>query len=314
MTEMTNVKKSFRSFRGMTLRNMKVYAKDKMAILLSLLTQMIVLGLYLLFLKSNYVDAINIQLSAVKDLVSKADIEALVNSWLVSGVIGTSVVTVALNTLNQMVKDREDKIDFDYRASAVSGSTVVMSYFSGAVACTFITSSILLSAGYIFLAATGSFCITVPQQLLAYALTLLGSVSGTLVLMLFISFFKKNSTLSSFSVMVSASIGFIVGAYIPVSQFGENVQTVVNLVPGSPIAAMIRNVLVSPAIDNIDKALDGADNGAFAEQAREMFALKLKIFGNEVDTGFMLLYTAAVIVLFVVLNIVMYRVTSKRKG
>ena len=114
--------------------------------------------------------------------------------------------------------------------------------------------------------------------------------------------------------MVSASIGFIVGAYIPVSQFGENVQTVVNLVPGSPIAAMIRNVLVSPAIDNIDKALDGADKGAFAEQARETFALKLKIFGNEVDTGFMLLYTAAVIVLFVVLNIVMYRVTSKRKG
>ncbi len=310
---MTDIKRNFRSYRGMTIRNIKVYAKDKMAILLSLLTQIIVLGLYLMFLKSNYVDIINNGLEGFKDLVSKADIEGLVNSWLISGVIGTSVVTVALNTLNLMVKDKEDKIDSDYRASSVKGSTVVMSYFSGAVASTFIISSILLSAGYIFLACTGTFCLDIPQQLLVYALTLLGSVSGTLVLMLFISFFKKSATLSSFGVMVSASIGFIVGAYVPVSQFSENVQTIVNLVPGSQIAAMMRNILVGPAIDNIDKTLDGIDKGQFAENAREMFALKLKIFGNEVDTGFMLTYSFIIIAVFAVLNIALYKISSKRK-
>ena len=305
---MTDIKRNFRSYRGMTIRNIKVYAKDKMAILLSLLTQIIVLGLYLMFLKSNYVDIINNGLEGFKDLVSKADIEGLVNSWLISGVIGTSVVTVALNTLNLMVKDKEDKIDSDYRASSVKGSTVVMSYFSGAVASTFIISSILLSAGYIFLACTGTFCLDIPQQLLVYALTLLGSVSGTLVLMLFISFFKKSATLSSFGVMVSASIGFIVGAYVPVSQFSENVQTIVNLVPGSQIAAMMRNILVGPAIDNIDKTLDGIDKGQFAENAREMFALKLKIFGTEVDTGFMLTYSFIIIAVFAVLNIALYNI------
>ncbi len=310
---MTDIKRNFRSYRGMTIRNIKVYAKDKMAILLSLLTQIIVLGLYLMFLKSNYVDIINNGLEGFKDLVSKADIEGLVNSWLISGVIGTSVVTVALNTLNLMVKDKEDKIDSDYRASSVKGSTVVMSYFSGAVASTFIISSILLSAGYIFLACTGTFCLDIPQQLLVYALTLLGSVSGTLVLMLFISFFKKSATLSSFGVMVSASIGFIVGAYVPVSQFSENVQTIVNLVPGSQIAAMMRNILVGPAIDNIDKTLDAIDKGQFAENAREMFALKLKIFGNEVDTGFMLTYSFIIIAVFAVLNIALYKISSKRK-
>ena len=310
---MTDIKRNFRSYRGMTIRNIKVYAKDKMAILLSLLTQIIVLGLYLMFLKSNYVDIINNGLEGFKDLVSKADIEGLVNSWLISGVIGTSVVTVALNTLNLMVKDKEDKIDSDYRASSVKGSTVVMSYFSGAVASTFIISSILLSAGYIFLACTGTFYLDIPQQLLVYALTLLGSVSGTLVLMLFISFFKKSATLSSFGVMVSASIGFIVGAYVPVSQFSENVQTIVNLVPGSQIAAMMRNILVGPAIDNIDKMLDGIDKGQFAENAREMFALKLKIFGTEVDTGFMLTYSFIIIAVFAVLNIALYKISSKRK-
>ena len=76
---------------------------------------------------------------------------------------------------------------------------------------------------------------------------------------------------------------------------------------------MMRNILVGPAIDNIDKTLDGIDKGQFAENAREMFALKLKIFGNEVDTGFMLTYSFIIIAVFAVLNIALYKISSKRK-
>ena len=314
VTDMTNFKNNFRSYCGMTVRNIKVYTKDKMAVLLSMLTQIIVLGLYLMFLKSNYVDAINSGLGDLVDLVTKADIEALVNSWLISGVIGTAVVTVALNSLSVMVSDKQERIDFDYRASSVKGGTVVMSYFSGAVASTFIISSLLLTAGFVFLAISGSFCYSLIDLLLAYGLVLLGSISGTIVLMLFISFFKKSSTLSSFGVMISAAIGFVVGAYIPVSQFSESVQTTVNLVPGSQIAGMLRNVLMTPAIDNIDKILGGVDKGEVAKSASEMFALKLNAFGNELDTHFMMTYTLIVIAVFIILNVVLYRFSSKRKS
>ena len=41
----------------MTKRNIKVYLKDKTAIIFSMMTQIIILGLYLLFLKQNYVDS-----------------------------------------------------------------------------------------------------------------------------------------------------------------------------------------------------------------------------------------------------------------
>ncbi len=45
------------SYKGMTKRNIKVYLKDKTAIIFSMMTQIIILGLYLLFLKQNYVDS-----------------------------------------------------------------------------------------------------------------------------------------------------------------------------------------------------------------------------------------------------------------
>ena len=305
--------RTLNSYKGLTKRNAKVFLKDRMAIFLSMLTQIIVLGLFLLFIKSSYVDAVNSSLGALKDSVGKEDIEALVNSWMIAGVCGTAVITAPLNALCVMVRDKQEKIDFDYNASSVKGSVIVMAYFSGAVLCSLITSTILLTAGLIFLAATGTFIWTAADILMLYGLVVLGSLSATIILMTVISFFKKDSTFSSFSVMVSAGIGFVVGAYIPVSQFGETTQTIVNLVPGSQITGMMRNVLVSPAIDNIDKALGGLDNGMFSESAKEIFAVNLNIFGNQIDTGFMMTYSVIAIAVFILLNILLYRFSSKRK-
>ena len=312
--DMRQFKKTLNTYKGMTARNIKVYMKDRMAIILSMLTQIIVLGLYLMFLKDSYVDSIKMFLTEVEHLVTDKDIEAVVNAWLIAGVIGTSVVTVALNSLTVMVSDKQEKIDFDYNATPAKPFVVVLSYFSGAVISTFLISSVLLTAGFIFLAINGTFFYTLTDILMIYGLVLLGSVSGTIVLMLFTSFFKKNSTLSSFGIMISAAIGFVIGAYIPVSQFGDSVQTVVNLVPGSHIAGLMRNVLMTPAIDNINTALGGIDNGAFAESANEMFALNLNIFENNAGADFMLIYSVAVIAVFFILNLVFYKFSSKRKS
>ena len=311
---MNGIKSTLCSYKGMTSRNIKVYLKDKMVILLSMLTQIIVLGLYLLFLKDNYMDSVKSFLTDFGSLVTDKDIETLVNSWLVSGVIGTSVVTVALNSLSVMVSDKQERIDYDYNAAPIKSRIIVMSYFSGAVLNTFLVSSILLTAGLVFLGCSGAFLYTVTDIILIYGIVLFGSISASVILMFFASFFKKNSTLSSFGVMVSAAIGFIIGAYIPVSQFSEGVQTAVNLVPGSQIAGMMRNVLMTPAIDNISNAIGKANSSYFVEEMKETFAIKMNVFGNDIDVNFMLIYSLIAIAVFLVLNLISYKISSKRKS
>lgn len=142
---------------------------------------------------------------------------------------------------------------------------------------------------------------------------ILGSVSAVLILMFVASFFKKNSTYAAFNTLISVAIGFVIGAYIPVSQFSDGVQTFVNLIPGSHIAAMIRNVLVSPCINDISTSLAGADHGMFATEAEKAFATNLDLFGNEVDFTFMMMYSIGAILLFLVLNLISYKFSSKRK-
>ena len=294
----------------MTKRNIKVYLKDKTAIIFSMMTQIIILGLYLLFLKQNYVDSMTSMLDGFNIKTEDNLINALVNSWLVSGVIGTSVVTVAMNSLSVMISDKQNKID---NASSVKGSTIVLSYFSGAVINTIVISAILLTAGIAFSCISGSSFPEFTELLKLYGLVILGSVSAVLILMFVASFFKKNSTYAAFNTLISVAIGFVIGAYIPVSQFSDGVQTFVNLIPGSHIAAMIRNVLVSPCINDISTSLAGADHGMFAEEAEKAFATNLNLFGNEVDFTFMMMYSIGAILLFLVLNLISYKFSSKRK-
>lgn len=175
----------------MTKRNIKVYLKDKTAIIFSMMTQIIILGLYLLFLKQNYVDAMTSMLDGFNIKTEDNLINALVNSWLVSGVIGTSVVTVAMNSLSVMISDKQNKIDYDYNASSVKGSTVVLSYFSGAVVNTIVISAILLTAGIAFSCISGSSFPEFTELLKLYGLVILGSVSAVLILMFVASFFKR---------------------------------------------------------------------------------------------------------------------------
>lgn len=305
-------KKELRAFKGMTIRNMKVYGKDKISLLLSMLTQLIVLGLFVLFLKGNYVDVINQELGDLKGLLSKDDINSIVNSWLVSGVAGTAVVTSALNALSVMVHDKMDRIDYDYTAAAIKNRTVVMSYFTGAMLSAVVTSSILLTAGLGYLAVSGSFLLSALDIIMLYGIVVLGSISSTLVLMLFISFLKKDSSLSAFGILISVAIGFVVGAYMPVGQFSRSVQTVVNLVPGAHITALLRNVLMQPAINHADSVIGGADNHAFAKTLDDLFSMKLHVFNGSHGTNFMIIYSLAAIALFLVLNILIFRVAAKK--
>ena len=98
--------RTLNSYKGLTKRNSQVFLKDKMAVFLSMLTQIIVLGLFLLFIKSSYVDSINSGLGALKDSVEKADIEALVNSWMIAGVTGTAVITARHTALTSGISTR----------------------------------------------------------------------------------------------------------------------------------------------------------------------------------------------------------------
>ena len=74
-----------RKSMGLTKRNLLIYFKDKGAIIFSLLTSLIVLVLYLLFLKGTYQDAFDSALEEAQGLamlIKSEDVDAFINVTL----------------------------------------------------------------------------------------------------------------------------------------------------------------------------------------------------------------------------------------
>ena len=134
----TNKCNNFLALGVLVKRNIKLYMKDKMTVFFSLLAPIIVLVLYILFLGDLQVQNI---MATIGDAVSETEVRALVNNWMISGVMGVSCVTVALSANIIMVRDRMSGNVNDIISSPVKRWVLYLSYI---ISCFIITFTICL--------------------------------------------------------------------------------------------------------------------------------------------------------------------------
>lgn len=305
-----------KGFLGLTKRNLLVFLKDKQSVIFSLMTSIIVLALYLLFLKGNFVDAMNSileQYAGLSSLISEDDIDMFANLVLLTGILGSAMITVPYNCLTTLVKDRENRIDYDILATPIKRGQIVLSYFASAALSSVILTSIILTVGLLVMSGLGDMHMNTANLVAAYGTVALGSISATAVFMIVVLLFKSTGASSAFFGMLSAASGFVIGAYIPISQFSNGVQTVCNLFPASQITIILRNQLMSGVLDNMNDSLGGVDQGMFAQSMREVFSFKANIFDSSLDVNQMVFYVLAGIVFCIAVQILVYTKTYKKK-
>ena len=299
-------------FIGFTRRNLIIYFKDVLAIFFSLLTSIIIFILYLLFLKGTFVDALNGTLNGLESFVSGTDIDMLANGILLTGILGTAMITVPYTCLQTIVKDRESGVDSDICSTPLKRWKIVLSYFTASTLCSFIMTSLILTVGLVVLNFMGDLHLSAQFLLAAYGLMFLGSVSSTALFMLAMLFFKSSSTSTAFFGILSAAAGFVIGAYIPLSQFSEGVQGFCNLFPASHITSLIRNILLSGIADNIDSSIGGVDNGAFISAVKDTFSFNAHAFGTDFSGMNSVLYVGVFALVCIAAMMVVYSKTYKK--
>ena len=304
-----------RGFLGLTKRNLLLFFKDKQSIRFSLLTSMIVLALYLLFLKDTFVNAMDSainQFPGLSLLIDKNDKDMFANLILLTGILGSAMITVPYNCLITLVKDRENKVDYDILATPLKRGQIILSYFVSAAFSSIILTGIILAIGLATICMHGNIYLGTIDILKAFGVVALGSVSETSIFMIVVLFLKSVSASGAFFGLLSAVSGFIIGAYIPISQFSEAVQTVCNIFPASQITIILRNVLINGLLEHMTTSLNGVDQGMFVTSIKELFSFKARIFDGYFDMNQMLCYIVVSIVICVVVQILVYSKTYKK--
>jgi len=304
-----------RGILGFIKRNVLLFFKDWQSILFSLLTSIIVLVLYLLFLKGTFVSAIQRameQYPGLASMVPQKDIDMFANLFLLSGILGSAMISVPFSCITVLVKDRANKVDYDILATPMKRGQIIFAYFVSAVLSSTLLTGIILAVGFIGICMQGPIYLNISQIAKAFAIVALGSISASAIFMIVVLFFKSVSACEAFFGILSAASGFVIGAYIPISQFSNGVQTVCNLFPASQITIMLRNILLNGLLEHINTSLQGVDQGMFVLSLKEYFSFQAKLFNGYLDMNKMLEYILGVILFCIVTQIMIYSGSYKK--
>lgn len=302
-----------RKFMGLTRRNLLIYFKDVQSVIFSMLTSMIVFVLYLLFLKGTFVEAIQGAMQGLEGLVQASSVDMLANGLLLVGILGSAMITVPYNCLSTIVRDRENRIDYDISATPMKRWQIILSYFTAAALSSFVMAAVILTVGVGILSGQGELYLAAADMAVLYGIVLLGSVSATSVFMLVMLLFHSSSASGAFFGMLSAAAGFVIGAYIPISQFSQRVQTFCNLFPASDVTILFRSALLGGLLEQIDKEIGGVDQGMFVKALKDAFTLRPQVFGREMSADWTVLYVLGVTAVCIGAMAVLYARVYKRK-
>ena len=295
-----------------TQRNLMVYLKNKSSIFFSVLTSVIVLGLYLLFLRDNYTQPL-IEVADQMSLgLSAKDISLLSDEVIIAATISLSTITIPVTVLQNVVNDKEKRIDYDILSSPLKRWEIILGYFLSAVIASFALSSLLTTIAWIYLYFQADTAVNTRNMLQIYSLNLLSSLSSSALYMIVVSFIQRQASFSSFYGLFSAMIGFIVGAYVPISQFPEMVQNIFLFVPQTLLTCLYRRLYTENLLDYLYQTTNHPAAAGFLNEMKRIFSIDVTFFSHDLTNEMILVYVLVLILLSLSIAIFIYAKRYKK--
>ena len=292
----------------LTGRNIRIYFKDKVTFFTSLITPVILLILYVTFLRSVYVDSLLAGMPEGIEIPEKL-INGFTGGWLVSSILGVSAVTVAFSSNNIMAMDRVTKRINDFYVTPVKRGQMAVAYYFANFFTTLLVCLIALCVSLLFLGKTGWYLTfrDIPYILL----DVLGCVFfGTSLAAFVEQFVSTQGGISAVSTAVSSMYGFICGAYMPISQFSKGLQRVISFLPGTYGTSLIRNHALRGVFEEM--AATGFPKEV-VEGIKDSIDCNLYFFDNKVELSAMYVIVAVSAAALIGIYILINAVFGKKK-
>ena len=161
-----------RGILGLIKRNLLLFFKDWQSILFSLLTSIIVLVLYLLFLKGTFVSAMQSameQYPGPASVVTEKNMDMFANLLLLTGILGSTMISVPFSCITTLVRDRASKVDYDILATPLKRGQIIFAYFVSAVLSSTLLTGFILAIGLVGISLQGDTYLNGIQLVKAFA-------------------------------------------------------------------------------------------------------------------------------------------------
>lgn len=275
----------------------------------SLITPAILLVLYATFLGNVYRDSFMMGMPEGVTIPEKL-LDGFVGGQLFSSLLAVSCITVAFCSNFLMVQDKVTGARADLTMSPVKSSTLALGYYISSTIATLIVCFAATLVCFVYLAIVGWYLSVLDVALIIVDILLVVTF-GTALSSIVNMFLSSQGQISAVGSIVSAGYGFICGAYMPISQFGNTLQKVLSFSPGTYATSLIRNHSLRGAFAEMEaiglptEAIDGV---------KMAIDCNVQFFGHDVSLWamFAVLFISVAVLLAVYILLNVYRNKKKK--
>jgi len=288
---------------SLSLRNLRLFVRDRALVFFSFLSVLIILGLYVLFLGE-------IQVENIRQMIGMdiPEIDALVYAWMLPGLIAVASMTLSLGNMGRLVDDAQAENLNDFLVSPLKRWQLILSYVLSSITITSVISLFMFVLSIIIVKLKGGPWLNFEQIIQSLGIMFLLIISSALLSLYIASWVKTQNAYGVVNSMVGTFIGFVTGAYMPMGIMPVFVQNMFNILPVSLGASLLRQIYLAPIMD---KVFIGAPI-EMVNEYRYFQGIDLKVFGYLLEPNFMLIAIFISIGLLFILNLVRFSKLSKR--
>ena len=210
-------------------RNRKLFFRDKGMLVSAMITPIILIVLYATFLAKVYRDSFLCNMPETLPISDKL-INGTVAGQLAAALLAVSCVTVTFCVNLTMVQDRVYGSRRDFDVSPVRKPMIYLGYFFSTVLNSLMVNMVALAACFVYVWKMGWFLRAGDVAFLIVDIILL-VLFGTVLSSVVCYPLKTQGQMSAVGTVVSAGYGFVCGAYMPISNFGEGLQKALSYLP-----------------------------------------------------------------------------------
>lgn len=292
-----------RKIWALSVRNLRLFTRDKALVFFSFLSVIIILGLYVLFLGD--IQVMNIRSMIQMDI---PEIDALVYAWMLPGLIAVASITLSLGNMSRLVDDAQGENLNDFLVSPLKRTQLVLSYLVSSIIITTFISLCMFALSIVIVKLKGGPWLNLEQIIQSLSIIFLLILSSALLCLYIASWVKSQNTYGVVNSMVGTFIGFVTGAYMPMGIMPVFVQNMFNILPVSLGASLLRQIYLSPILNTVFKNAPAE----MISDYRYFQGVDLKVFGTILAPEFMVFGIIASIVLLFILNFLRFKNLSKR--
>ncbi|WP_314145996.1 ABC transporter permease [uncultured Leifsonia sp.] len=285
-----------------TQRNLSLFFRDRVGVFFSLLSALILIALYALFLGNLQVDTLTAKLPAASD----HDIRWFVNSWVFAGITMITTLTTALASLSVFVDDRSSGRFRDFLVSPVRRSHLIFGYVFSSFIVSFVMSLVIVVVGQLFLWIQNDDILTADRILHVVGYVALCSGAFAALSSFVVTFLRSSGAFATLSTVVGTIIGFLAGAYIPSGTLPAGVVNVMNALPFAQAALLLRGPYTEQAVDALTA---GPHGDAAAATVRAYYGISASI--GDLDVSAALAVGTLCVVLLVFASLGAWRLSGR---